>query len=129
MDGATRICSDRCRDIRKRQSSGMVTTRHAALIRVLKSEQVPLADRLYSLNFYEALLLDGCAYCKGPLSTSGHALDRIENSKGHRCFNVAACCGFCNGIKGDRLTWDEMMILAPGLEEIREKREIMKNHK
>ncbi len=120
----TKTCSDHCRDRRKIASTGSLYSRFAALRRCLVKENVPPTDKLYSLNFYEQLVLDGCVYCSGPLSPSGHGLDRINNDLGHRCYNVVVACGFCNGIKGDRLTWDEIMILAPGLKEIRERREL-----
>jgi hypothetical protein len=99
--------------------------KHAALKRFLKLENVAPIDLLWSLNFYNALISDArCHYCLGFLKPSGHGMDRIENNPGHVCYNVVPCCWACNELKGIRLSYEEMMLLAPTLQEIRRRREL-----
>lgn len=121
--GRLKFCTDACRDSHKTLRTGALHARHTVLIRLLQKERVPKTDKLYSEDFYEQLILGGCIYCEGPLSPSGHGLDRIINSLGHRCWNVVACCSFCNGIKSDQLSFEEMLLLRDGLIAIRELRE------
>jgi hypothetical protein len=121
--GRKKFCSDECREEWKISSNGSVHARHASLIRALEKERVPQTDKLWSEDFYEALISDGCQYCTGSLSPSGIALDRIINSLGHRCWNVIACCSTCNGIKGDILTFEEMVLLRDGLVAIQARRQ------
>ena len=45
-------------------------------------------------------------------------LDRIDNDRGYVKENCVVCCTVCNGIKGNRLTYDEMLILRPSLIEL-----------
>ena len=82
---------------------------------MLDKEHVDYSDKLWKQDFYFELIAEGeCQYCFNPLSKTGHALDRIVNSLGHRCWNVVPSCGMCNSIKGgeDGLTFAEMMILS-----------------
>lgn len=47
-----------------------------------------------------------CHYCGGVFDTDkghGHHLDRIDNDQGYTLSNAISCCGFCNGIKSNRL--------------------------
>ena len=100
--------------------------RHKVLRRVLKKDGVPHTDSLWNFNFYCELIKDlKCHYCLGPLSETGGALDRIINSLKHTCDNVVPCCRRCNRIKGNDVSYEEMMILAPALREIDAKRHLM----
>lgn len=38
--------------------------------------------------------------CRGPLSPTGHNVDRVDNRKGYEWSNVVPCCGPCNTRKG-----------------------------
>jgi|HubBroStandDraft_6_1064221.scaffolds.fasta_scaffold1037300_1 hypothetical protein len=121
----SKTCSVECRYERILERQGTPEFRHAQLVRRLEREKVPSTDLLYRFGFYASLIeANSCTYCEGPLSPTGHALDRIVNSKGHRCFNVVPCCARCNSIKGDddNLTFEEMLILRPALIEIRIRR-------
>lgn len=58
-------------------------------------------------------LVDGksCTYCNNPINhTYGSGLDRKDNSKGYTKSNAVPCCATCNSIKGDKLSYEEMMI-------------------
>jgi|SRR5579864_44058 len=101
-----------------------VKGRHAALRQVLRKERVPKKDLLWRLNFYSELIKDGlCHYCFGELNPTSHALDCMDNSLGHRCFNIVPCCRNCNWIKMRDMTYKEMMQLSPALRRIKEQRQ------
>lgn len=108
--------------------------RHSSVKAELKRESVPLIDLLWSFNFYREIVLDGlCHYCLGDIRSTnyGHGLDRADNILGHTCYNVVPCCKDCNDLKGVRLSYEEMMLLAPALREIRKRRasqEIQNEH-
>lgn len=108
------------------RSRRLISVRHSKLLTLFKTrrEQIPQTDLIYSRHFYEELVRDGaCHYCLGPLSPTGHGLDRINNSLSHSAFNVVPCCKSCNQKKSYDTTYDEMMLLAPALREIRKRRE------
>jgi len=69
-----------------------------------------------TLTEWEALIVNQvCHYCNGPLNLYGSALDRIDNSKGYEVRNVVPCCKNCNRIKGDSLTYPEMVVVINAL--------------
>jgi hypothetical protein len=118
-------CGDDCREERRREILGSPESRHVVLCRQLEAERVPRTDLLWSLRFYQGLLEgcdNRCFYCEGPLSISGHSLDRIENLKGHRCWNVVPACSMCNSIKSDILSFSEMLELRDDLVRIAQRR-------
>jgi len=70
-------------------------------------------NKEFSLDFeqYKILIEQSCYYCNNLLSTGknrGIGLDRIDNNRGYTIDNVVRCCNFCNQIRGDNLTVDEM---------------------
>jgi RNase P subunit RPR2 len=85
----------------------------------LLKDKTPKTDLLWSKNFYLAIIKDLiCHYCSQPIYGGGHVLDRIDNSDGHRCYNVVPCCWFCNQIKSNRLSYKEMLMLSDSLKKI-----------
>ena len=48
-----------------------------------------------------------CYYCGGGLPTTGHGLDRKDNSRGYEIDNVLPCCFDCNYHRGDSWTVEE----------------------
>ena len=100
--------------------------KHSILCRThLKKEGVSPTDMLWRFNFYLSLMNSAiCYYWQGPLSPQGHGLDRLDNKGKHTCYNVVPCCGQCNKIKSDHLSYKEMMLLTPALRKIREQREL-----
>lgn len=49
-------------------------------------------------------------------------VDRKSNVRGYVLDNLVPCCHPCNSIKGNHLTYDEMIQLAPLLRKLREDR-------
>lgn len=89
----------------------------------IRKENLPETDPLKSFNFYREIIKDQkCHYCLGPLQESGHGLDRIDNQFGHSGFNVVPCCRGCNQKKMHDTSYEEMILLAPALREIRKRR-------
>jgi hypothetical protein len=130
--GYCRSCNttyDKNRSKRKSRSKDFhayrrtVSGRHRFLCTKLKSEKVPASDLLWRRSFYSSFVAEfRCHYCDGPLSDTGHSLDRIANDVGHRCFNVVPCCRVCNSVKSSHFTYQEMRLLSPVLKRIREAR-------
>ncbi len=59
---------------------------------------------------YLSLVSRPCEYCGGMLSGTGSSLDRIDNGRGYEIGNVVQCCGPCNRVKSDVLTYEEMIV-------------------
>lgn len=55
-------------------------------------------------------------------SPQAYFLDKKENLAGYSVENCVVCCKFCNWVKGARFTYDEFMLLAPGLREVMKRR-------
>jgi 5-methylcytosine-specific restriction endonuclease McrA len=62
-----------------------------------------------------------CIYCKRPESEAIQdkkgkykrlTIDRKDNNKGYELNNIALCCYRCNNIKGDWLSYEEMLIIG-----------------
>lgn len=79
-----------------------------------------------------ALAAAPCHYCGAPPSNAFRhkkygdsfflysGLDRKDNSKGYDMGNVVACCGRCNRIKREILTYDEMQAVGALLKELQQ---------
>jgi 5-methylcytosine-specific restriction endonuclease McrA len=103
-----------------RQIARQPNGRHTHLKKMLRYENINKADPLWSLNYYSALIRDSeCHYCLGPISPTGHALDRISSEGKHEACNVVLCCWSCNSIKGKYWEYEHMMLLAPKLRRLR----------
>ena len=70
-----------------------------------------------------------CHYCARAIvwkpyncSDSPSNLDRKDNALGYTKDNCVVCCWTCNQVKGNRFSYEEMLLLAPALQEIRESR-------
>ena len=70
-----------------------------------------------------------CAYCgcepRGKEWKTGwryNGLDRKRNTKGYVPGNVIPACGWCNSLKSDKLTYEEMKAAMEGILRIRKKR-------
>jgi hypothetical protein len=49
----------------------------------------------------------------------GFWLDRKDNSIGHLKGNLVVCCGNCNKTRRDAFSYEEFLLLAPILKQIR----------
>jgi hypothetical protein len=85
-----------------------------------------------SLAFYQSLVGENCHYCSSPLlwtsrrndkqkGTSAHNLDRKDSSKGYIESNVVPCCGACNWLKSDVISYDEMRWIGKARQAYRER--------
>ena len=63
-----------------------------------------------------------CHYRGGSLPDYGYALDRKDNTRGYTRENVVPCCEICNLVKGDRLSYLEMLELGKAVTHIRLRR-------
>jgi len=62
----------------------------------------------------------GCSYCAKNIEIEkGCSLDRLDNSLGYTEDNVVPCCGNCNTIKSDILTFNEMRIAMAAIIQFR----------
>lgn len=71
---------------------------------------------------YAALISQPCYYCENKLGepvSVGVGLDRLDNTNGYMIDNVVCCCDFCNKIKGDKLSSQEMKVVATTLIKMR----------
>lgn len=68
------------------------------------------------------IIKDPCHYCHGPLNKTGSGLDRVDNSRGYSMDNVLPCCKNCNRIKGDILSYEEMVVAMQAVLLIRSKK-------
>ena len=108
-----------------RAYSESMRERHKYLRYRLKKEDSSKDNLLWNLNFYSELIKDAvCHYCRGPLERTALGLDRLDSSIGHECYNVVPCCKSCNQKKMHDTSYEEMMLLAPALREIRRRREL-----
>lgn len=79
-----------------------------------------------SVEFFNKLTSQPCVYCGKPPSqnTRGYlynGIDRKNNKLGYDTENVVSCCGECNMLKGDRLSYEEMLHVGKCLAEFRNK--------
>lgn len=59
---------------------------------------------------YAELLSRPCHYCGGLLNETGSGLDRKSCANGYTIENVVSCCGPCNRVKGEILSYEEMVV-------------------
>ena len=70
---------------------------------------------LLTLDQYKEIIKNPCFYCNNQLGEpvkKGSGLDRIDCERGYEIDNVVSCCGFCNGMKSDKITLEEMKKVA-----------------
>lgn len=60
-----------------------------------------------------------CTYCEGAFPILGHGVDRKDSALGYTKENCVPCCGACNRIKNELLTYEEMLAVAKLLKEMR----------
>ena len=82
------------------------------------------------LDLFHKLTSQNCVYCdKPPMQIyrthyKYNGLDRLDPKRGYEVDNVAPCCGECNGIKSNRLTFEETRAVAQALKRHRKHRAV-----
>lgn len=115
QDNKERICQER--KIQKRTIKGRFTT---------SKQQAKLRKIEFSLSFeeYSNIISNPCAYCQYKLGEpvqTGSGIDRMDNNIGYVDGNCISCCFFCNKVKNDMLTYQEMIDVAKLIIEKRNK--------
>jgi hypothetical protein len=114
-DGCDRRCKQCDKDRPRRHANPFYILRNNAKSR----------GKVFTLTMAEYQVLiesNACHYCGRGLPVSG-GLDRIDNSLGYEPGNVVPCCTDCNYIRGKILSYEEMLEIAPKLQEIFSRRE------
>lgn len=77
-------------------------------------------------DYLEFTKIPNCSYCDMQLPWQAHGennpgfwLDRKTCSLGHIKGNLVTCCGLCNMTKRNAFSYEEFMLLAPALKQIR----------
>lgn len=76
-------------------------------------------------DYLEFTYIKNCHYCEKTLNwiphdnNPGFWLDRKDNKLGHKKGNLVTCCGVCNFTKTDEFSYEEFLLLAPALKQIR----------
>jgi hypothetical protein len=81
-----------------------------------------------SQDEYEALTKHAsCHYCGGPIEETGSGIDRKDNALGYSIDNVVPSCRWCNVVKNDRYSYEEMVRLGSVVGEIHRARGAWEN--
>ena len=102
-------------------------SKEASLRRLYKSYiyDCRCVNRFFGLSLKEFLEIvqSPCHYCGAPPSNMNRVkysgIDRKDNDKGYESGNVCACCKRCNSIKGEYLTYKQMLIVSKALKKAR----------
>jgi hypothetical protein len=75
--------------------------------------QAKNSGRIVGINFEQfcELVSSPCHYCGNVLPETGYGLDRKDNDLGYIIGNIVPCCKDCNKMKGEFITYDEMLAL------------------
>ena len=120
----TNLCGCYCKECRVEIQSMRGRTPHARWMMAKSRATKKFGSDWWAVveDEYTSLISQPCHYCKGPLNDSGVGLDRKSNTTGYTSDNVVPCCRQCNIVKNNFFTYEEMMLLAPVLERIRQGR-------
>lgn len=72
---------------------------------------------------YQALVKTVCVYCRGAIEETGAGIDRKDNTRGYEPDNVVPSCRWCNVVKNDHYTFEEMLELGRVVRSIRNRRQ------
>jgi hypothetical protein len=88
-----------------------IPRRYGRLKNRAKSKNIQL---LITIEQFILLIQKPCFYCDNKLGkpSGGIGLDRLDPKIGYEENNIVSCCGFCNTIKMDLITPDEMKKVA-----------------
>jgi hypothetical protein len=93
------------------------------------SERRSMICRLSYEEFLEFTKIRFCHYCSDTIewrpyalhavNNHGYYLDRKDSSLGYIKDNCVVCCSDCNWIKGDRISYEEMLLIGAARKEFR----------
>lgn len=75
-----------------------------------------------TLDEYTKIIELPCHYCGTTLVDTGWGIDRKDNTRGYSADNVVPSCSYCNWVKRDTWTYEEMLQLGAVVRQLREKR-------
>lgn len=80
-------------------------------------------NRAYDLDIawaLEKIAGKECTYCGTPSTIEKPTgVDRVDSSIGHLKTNCVPCCKSCNSLKGDRFSFEEMVIIGSKIKGVR----------
>ena len=77
---------------------------------------------IITLEEFKEIHRNRCIYDNKDLSLEvGSGLDRIDSTIGYKTSNVVPCCGSCNAIRNNRLSFEEMKVAMRAVLELRKK--------
>lgn len=75
---------------------------------------------------YELLIALACHYCGGRIEDTGAGIDRKDNTRGYLLGNLVPSCRWCNLVKNDRYSYEEMLVLGKVIRSIHQARSVNK---
>jgi hypothetical protein len=127
--GYVRSRCKKCRRYQKGQSSPNYQQKYDVSLQGRWGKLKQSAKRLHGITstltttfeqFADMVSPNKCAYCGGPLTATGHGIDRKNSSKGYTPENSCASCWVCNCIRGeDNISHEEMFEVAALLKRLR----------
>jgi hypothetical protein len=97
-----------------------VVTQYKKLFQSARTRKLVLK---ISFDDYSKLVSLPCFYCERILPRAfGYCLDRINNSKGYLLNNVIPCCGDCNSVRSDKLSFEETVVFMKAVVKYRQQR-------
>ena len=72
-----------------------------------------------TLEEFKPIIKNPCAYCGTVNLGLGVGIDRIDSALPYEPSNMIACCGTCNKIKHNALTYEEMKVAMSAVQKLR----------
>ena len=127
LNSICKICSNKRRNAYRRaapydsEKNRIITRTNKSRFSIsrsrAKTRQIPW--KLTLEEWVGLVIGQDCHYCNGEMSQTGVGLDRKDNDLGYVLENVTPCCAVCNRIKGQVLTYEEMLAVAKLLKDLR----------
>lgn len=103
--------------------------RLAQAIFLIYQRNCKVHNRFWGITVAEVsqLIKECCHYCNRKPANFHRGwcysgIDRKDNRQGYVTGNCVACCQECNAVKGNRLTYEEMLVVGKSLREHRSKK-------
>lgn len=102
---------------KNKERSKTISGRFSCLKNGAKKRNIKVALTL--LEYSKVVASKKCHYCNKSLPEFGCGVDRIDSTEAYTVVNSVACCGQCNTIKSDILSYTEMLEVAKLLKRLR----------